>query len=87
MHLPSTGAIAGEFVPFGEKPGAPPAHELSDGQEVEIIGWRPTGPDGICYHVQRKSDGREWWARATLGPMILVRKRPVKSKQFTRQVK
>ena len=44
--------------------GARQASELRDGQEVEIIAWRPLAPQGLSYQVRRSSDHREWWAKA-----------------------
>jgi hypothetical protein len=64
VHLPSTGACHGDFTPFGVRPGARPASELRDGQEVEIIAWRPPAPQGLSYQVRRLSDRHEWWAKA-----------------------
>jgi hypothetical protein len=64
VHLPPSGAVPGDFTPFGLRPGARPANDLRDGQEVEIIAWRPLAPQGLAYQVRRLSDCREWWARA-----------------------
>jgi hypothetical protein len=65
VHLPETGPEQGDFRPFGRKPGATPDKEIRDGQEVEIIAWRPMAPEGLSYQIVRLSDQREWWARAT----------------------
>jgi hypothetical protein len=66
LHLPPTGlAGASDFVPFGQDRKPVPAEVLSDGQEVEIIGWRPGGAGGVAYQISRISDRREWWAPAT----------------------
>jgi hypothetical protein len=65
IHLPETRAVHGDFTPFGGQPDQIPAKELHDGQEVEIIAWRPMAPQGLSYQVHRLSDHREWWARAT----------------------
>lgn len=64
LHLPPSGAAHGDFTPFGVKPGSKPAGALRDGQEVEIIAWRPLAPQGLSYQVRRLSDRREWWAKA-----------------------
>jgi len=64
VHLPPTGACHGDFIPFGVRPGARQASALCDGQEVEIIAWRPLAPQGLSYQVRRLSDHREWWAKA-----------------------
>ena len=37
------------------------ANTLADGDEVEILGWRPRMTDGTRYQIRRLSDGREWW--------------------------
>ena len=45
--------------------GAPLGNDLSDGQEVEILSWRPRSREGVSYEVRRLSDGSEWWIAAT----------------------
>lgn len=63
VHLPE--AVRGDFGPMIEKPGTPsPSHDLTDGQEVEILAWRPRSPLGLAYQIRRLSDGREWWIEA-----------------------
>jgi hypothetical protein len=37
------------------------ANDLADGQEVEIVSWRPRSRDGVAYQVRRSTDGSEWW--------------------------
>ena len=37
---------------------------LSDGQEVEILAWRPRSPLGLAYLIRRLSDNHEWWIEA-----------------------
>ena len=64
VNLPGSGAELGDFTPFGTAPAAA-EKDPSDGQEVEIISWRPMGPQGLSYQVQRVSDRRQWWAKAT----------------------
>ena len=64
VHLPSSGAEFGDFLPVAGSPGAKPASDLKDGQEVEILAWRPHSPQGLAYQVCRLSDRREWWAKA-----------------------
>jgi hypothetical protein len=39
-------------------------NNLADGEEVEILGWRPRTKDGIRYQIRRLSDGGEWWIAA-----------------------
>jgi hypothetical protein len=64
VNLPPSGATHGDFLPFGVRPGARDGSALKDGQEVEIIAWRPLAPQGLAYQVRRLSDRREWWAKA-----------------------
>jgi hypothetical protein len=65
VHLPPSGEMHGDFTPFALKPGSSAWKGPRDGQEVEIIAWRPMAPQGLCYQVRCLSDQREWWARAT----------------------
>jgi hypothetical protein len=65
LALPPSGAADGDFTPFGQEKKTAPAKDLCDGQEVEIIAWRPTAAGGVAYQIQRVSDRREWWARGT----------------------
>jgi hypothetical protein len=41
--------------------GKPVANDLADGQEVEIVSWRPRAREGVAYQVRRSADGSEWW--------------------------
>jgi hypothetical protein len=52
-------------VPLTDGAGRPLGNDLSDGQEVEILSWRPRSRDGLSYQVRRLSDGSEWWIAAT----------------------
>jgi hypothetical protein len=64
VHLPSSHAEHGDFLPVaGNLEGRAP-RELEDGQEVEIIAWRPHSPQGLAYQIRRLSDRHEWWAKA-----------------------
>jgi len=40
------------------------ANDLADGQEVEILSWRPRAREGLTYQIRRLSDGTEWWIAA-----------------------
>jgi hypothetical protein len=66
------------FVHWPQPPGAPPkpvpllddtgralASDLADGQEVEILAWRPRSREGTSYRVRRISDNGEWWIAAS----------------------
>ena len=39
-------------------------NDLADGQEVEIISWRPRSREGLAYQIRRLSDGGEYWILA-----------------------
>jgi hypothetical protein len=48
-------------VPLTDGAGEPIANDLVDGQEVEILSWRPRARESVTYQVRRISDGSEWW--------------------------
>jgi hypothetical protein len=52
-------------VPMVDGAGATIGNDLVDGQEVEILSWRPRSRDGLSYQIRRLSDGSEWWLGAT----------------------
>jgi hypothetical protein len=51
-------------VPLTDTNGNPLANDLADGQEVEILSWRPRSREGLTYQIRRLSDGTEWWIAA-----------------------
>lgn len=51
----------GTSVPLIDAAGQPIANDLRDGQQVEILAWRPRSREGLMYQVRRLSDGSEWW--------------------------
>jgi hypothetical protein len=54
-----------QAVPLVIAPGELPVpNDLIDGQEVEIVSWRPRSREGLAYQIRRLSDGREWWILA-----------------------
>jgi hypothetical protein len=56
--------LAGQMpspVPMTDGAGRPMTNDLADGQEVEIVAWRPRSRVGVAYQVRRCSDGTEWW--------------------------
>ena len=57
-------ALQAEFVPLIDDRGNPIDNDLEDGQEVEIVAWRPKTRQGLAYLIRRLSDGREWWSAA-----------------------
>lgn len=52
-------------VPMVDAAGQVLTNDLVDGQEVEVLSWRPRSRDGLAYQVRRLSDGTEWWIGAT----------------------
>jgi hypothetical protein len=44
--------------------GAQVSNDLADGEEVEILSWRPRSREGLVYQVRRVADGSEWWIGA-----------------------
>lgn len=56
----AAGETAGP-VPMIDATGKAIANDLSDGQEVEIVSWRPRAREGVAYQVRRSTDGSEWW--------------------------
>jgi hypothetical protein len=52
-------------VPMIDGSGARMDNDLADGQEVEILSWRPRSREGLAYRIRRLSDGSEWWIAAT----------------------
>lgn len=52
-------------VPIFDAAGQVLANDLSDGEVVEVLSWRPRSREGLSYQIRRLSDGREWWIAAT----------------------
>ena len=51
-------------VPLLDEHGHPLQNDLADGQEVEILSWRPKSAQGSLYQVRRVIDDSEWWIAA-----------------------
>jgi hypothetical protein len=51
-------------VPMTDGLGKQIGNDLVDGQEVEIVSWRPRSGAGLAYQVRRLSDGTDWWVAA-----------------------
>jgi hypothetical protein len=60
-------------VPMLDAAGHALANDLVDGQEVEIVSWRPRSRDGLSYQIRRLADGSEWWIAATYLRRLLTR--------------
>ena len=48
-------------VPMTDATGKPIGNDLADGQELEIVSWRPRAREGVAYQVRRSTDSSEWW--------------------------
>jgi hypothetical protein len=74
VHWPQPAGQAPRPVPLTGPNGMALANDLADGQELEIVSWRPRSREGLTYQVRRLADGSEWW----IGAMYLRRlARPV----------
>lgn len=51
-------------MPLTDGTGKPLPNDLADGQQVEILSWRPRAREGVMYQVRRKTDASEWWIEA-----------------------
>lgn len=65
VNGPRRGAQAPGPVPLTDVQGKAIANDLADGQQVEIVSWRPRSRLGMLYQVRRVADGTEWWIEAT----------------------
>jgi hypothetical protein len=66
MNWPQSPGGVPRPVPLTDASGLPLANDLVDGEEVEILAWKPRSREGIAYQVRRLSDGTEWWVSAPL---------------------
>jgi hypothetical protein len=64
VHWPARGPEALAPVPLMDASGKPLANDLVDGQQVEIVSWRPRSREGLVYQIRRVEDGSEWWIGA-----------------------
>ena len=71
VHWPQRASRAPSPVPLVDATGRPLANDLVDGQEVEILSWRPRSREGLLYQIRRLADGSEWW----IGALYLRRQR------------
>lgn len=61
VHWPQPAGAEPTPVPMIDGSGKAIANDLADGDEVEIIGWRPGAREGVTYQIRRRNDGTEWW--------------------------
>jgi hypothetical protein len=64
VHWPQRTGQPQASVPLVDATGKPLVNDLVDGQEVEIVSWRPRSREGLLYQVRRLTDGREVWIGA-----------------------
>ena len=64
VHWPPHGTQTMGPVPLLDAAGKPLASDLVDGDEVEIVSWRPRSREGLVYQIRRLADGTEWWIGA-----------------------
>jgi hypothetical protein len=64
VNWPPAAAGQSNRVPLIDAGGNPLANDLTDGDEVEILSWRPRAREGLSYQIRRLSDGSEWWIGA-----------------------
>jgi len=64
VHWPQRAGQPLSPVPLRDATGRVLTNDLADGQEVEIVSWRPRAREGITYQVRRLTDGTEWWIAA-----------------------
>jgi len=63
-------------VAMTDDQGVPAAAAMRDGDEVEILAWRPRGSTGTRYRVRRHTDGAHGWLAATELRRTAVRPAP-----------
>ena len=61
VHWPARLAAVHGSVPLTDLNGGALPNDLADGQQIEIISWRPRSREGVLYQISRLSDGSEWW--------------------------
>jgi hypothetical protein len=64
IQWPQRGAMPAGPVPLVDASGNALPNDLVDGQEVEILSWRPRSREGVSYQIRRLADGSEWWIGA-----------------------
>jgi hypothetical protein len=61
VHWPARGTQTPGPLPLVDADGKPLANDLVDGQQVEIVSWRPRSREGLAYRIRRLADDSEWW--------------------------
>ena len=60
VNLPQPAGVAGS-LPMTDAAGHQLANDLADGEEVEIISWRPRARESATYQIRRSTGGNEGW--------------------------
>ena len=60
VNLPQPAGAAAS-LPMTDAAGNPLANDLADGEEVEIISWRPRPRENATYQIRRSTGGSEGW--------------------------
>jgi hypothetical protein len=64
VNWPSKSGQEPGSVPLFDAAGQPLSNDLKDGDQVEILSWRPKSRQGSMYQVRRLADDSEWWIAA-----------------------
>lgn len=81
IDLPHSDTRPLRSVPMRDEGGQPVDNDLIEGQEVEILAWRPQAREGLAYQVRRLIDGREWWMLARYLRKSRLPVKPVEAKR------
>ena len=64
VNCPQQDGEPARSVPLLDGSEIPSTNHLADGQEVDIVSWRPRSRAGAAYQIRRLSDDSEWWIAA-----------------------
>jgi len=64
VNWPQKSGERATSVPLAIAESSGTTNDLCDGQEVEILAWRPFASGGLSYQIRRLSDSSEFWVRA-----------------------
>jgi hypothetical protein len=61
VNCPPAADDSAGAVSMTDATGVPIPSDLADGQEVEIVSWRPRSRASAIYQIRRSADGKEGW--------------------------
>lgn len=64
VHWPAPARQPVDDVPLTDGNGRHLPNDLFDGQQVEVLSWRPRSSEGLLYQIRNLADGREGWIGA-----------------------